>query len=76
MAYTLAELAVGQSGRVVSLDFPPHKLRRLQELGLTPGSTVTPLHRSPRGAITAYGVLDAVIALRAGDARRITVLSL
>ena len=45
----------------------------MQELGLTPGAAVTALHRAPWGGITAYGVLDTVVALRDGDARQISI---
>lgn len=63
----------GEQGRVAALDFPPAMLRRLRELGFLPGSTVTALHRAPFGGSTAYGVLDTVVALRDGDARRIAL---
>ena len=60
MARTLDALSPGEQGRVAALDFPPAMLRRLRELGFLPGST-------------AYGVLDTVVALRDGDARKITL---
>ena len=47
MAETLDALVPGDSCRVTSLQLPPHKQRRMQELGLTVGSTVTALHRGP-----------------------------
>lgn len=73
MAETLDALVPGDSCRVTSLQLPPHKQRRMQELGLTVGSTVTALHRGPWGGIAAYGVLDTVVALRDCDALHITV---
>lgn len=73
MAETLEQLPLGGSGRVAVIDLPEHKLRRMQELGLTPGSMVVALHRAPWGGITAYGVLDTVVALRDCDARHITI---
>ena len=51
MAETLDALVPGNSCRVTSLQLPPHKQRRMQELGLTVGSTVTALHRG-RGAVS------------------------
>ena len=48
-------------------------LRRLRELGFLPGGVITALHRAPFGGSTAYGVLDTVVALRDGDARKITL---
>lgn len=73
MAYTLAQLPLGASGRVAALDFPPPKARRMADLGFLPGGLVTALHTAPFGGITAYQVLDTVIALRDTDARRITL---
>ena len=73
MAYTLAQLRPGESGCVAALDFPPQKARRMADLGFLPGGWVTALHTAPIGGITAYQVLDTVIALRDTDARRIAL---
>ena len=73
MAYTLAQLRPGESGCVAALDFPPQKARRMADLGFLPGGRVTALHTAPFGGITAYQVLDTVIALRDTDARRIAL---
>ena len=63
-------------GRVAALDFPPRKARRMEDLGFLPGQQVTALHTPPFGGITAYQVLDTVIALRDTDASRITLYTL
>ena len=84
MTYTLAQLPPGESGRVAALDFPPRKARRMEELvenreaadRFLPGQQVTALHTPPFGGITAYQVLDTVIALRDTDASRITLYTL
>ena len=73
MTYTLAQLPSGESGRVAALDFPPRKARRMEDLGFLPGQRVTALYTPPFGGITAYQVLDTVIALRDTDASRITL---
>ena len=70
MTYTLAQLPPGESGCVAALDFPPRKARRMEDLGFLPGQQVTALHTPPFGGITAYQVLDTVIALRDTDASR------
>ena len=75
MTQTLAQLSPGESGRVAALDFPSKKARRMEDLGFLPGQRVTALHTAPFGGITAYQVLDTVIALRDTDARRITLQS-
>lgn len=76
MTYTLAQLPPGESGRVAALDFPPRKARRMEDLGFLPGQQVTALNTPPFGGITAYQVLDTVIALRDTDASRITLYTL
>ena len=68
MTQTLAQLSPGESGRVAALDFPSKKARRMEDLGFLPGQRVTALHTAPFGGITAYQVLDTVIALRDTDA--------
>ena len=50
--------------------------RRMEDLGFLPGQQVTALHTPPFGGITAYQVLDTVIALRDTDASRITLYTL
>ena len=62
----LSGLDLGQSARVVALSVamrPPER-RRLLDLGLIPGTEVTPEIRSPAGDPTGYLVRGAVIALR------------
>lgn len=72
-APTLAALAVGQHGEVVSIDESCQGLtrRRLLDLGFTPGAAVkvemSGVFRDPR----AYRVRDTLIALREEDARRV-----
>lgn len=73
MAKTLADLAVGHSGRVTAVSLTGAKRVRLQELGFLPGSVVTALQESPFGDPVAYAVLDTVIALRRSDARNIKI---
>ncbi len=75
MAKTLADLSVGQSGRVAAVSLTGPKRARLQELGFLPGSVITALHESPFGDPVAYAVLDTVIALRRSDAARIEIES-
>ena len=50
--------------------------RRMEDLGFLTGQQVTALHTPPFGGITAYQVLDTVIALRDTDASRITLYTL
>lgn len=55
---------------------PAPEGRRMEDLGFLPGQQVTALHTPPFGGITAYQVLDTVIALRDTDASRITLYTL
>ena len=68
---TLDRLPLNTPGRVRSLACSPDLSQRLEDLGLTVGASVLPLHRSPAGSPTAYLVRGAVIALRREDAARI-----
>ena len=68
---TLLALEPGQTGRVLAVEVPGSMGRRLREIGLTPGTQVSCLGRSPLGDPSAYLVRGAVIALRAGDSGRI-----
>jgi len=74
-AATLASLAVGAHGRVVSLSPACRGLqrRRLMDLGVVPGTVIAVEMRSPAGDPTAYGIRGATVALRDDQARLIFV---
>ena len=61
---TLDALRVGQWGQVAEVLTEPAMRRRLLDLGLVPGTAV-----SPAGDPAAYLIRGAVIALRRRDAR-------
>ena len=67
---SLDTLAVGESGRVLSLS--PRcrgaERRRLMDLGVLPGTILTVEMRSPSGDPTAYWIRGALIALRTEQA--------
>ncbi len=71
----LADLCHGQSGRVLGISRQCRGLerRRLLDLGVLPGTVITAEMRSPSGDPTAYRIREAVIGLRADQARMITV---
>lgn len=64
----LNTLAVGQSGVVADVAAESAMRRRLFDLGLVPGTTVTCTAVSPAGDPAAYLIRGAVIALRGKDA--------
>jgi len=69
----LTHLREGESAMVASLLNQGGIKRRLQDLGLIPGTTVRCVHKSPYGDPVAYGIRGAVIALRSDDAKSVLV---
>ncbi len=70
---TLSRLRVGERATVVSLTSQGIQRRRMLDLGLTRGTVVEALHRSPAGDPVAYYIRGAVIALREDDAKKVLV---
>jgi ferrous iron transport protein A len=69
----LTNLCEGESGKVASLLNKGSIKRRLQDLGLVPGTQVQCIHKSPYGDPVAYGIRGAVIALRTDDAKEVLI---
>lgn len=59
---------MGQSARVTCVRAEPALRRRLLDIGLIPGTTVTCVALSPAGDPAAYRIRGAIIALRTRDA--------
>ena len=74
----LVDLRQGESGRVLDISQECRGLerRRLLDLGVLPGTVITAEMRSPSGDPTAYRIRDAVIGLRAEQARMINIARL
>ena len=70
---TLDQASPQEHVRVLSLSHTGAMRRRLQELGLVPGTVVKCVGKSPGGDPLAYLIRGAVIAIRAGDASKIEV---
>ncbi len=70
---TLNNLPVGTTGIVVDMELDGVMRRRLQDLGLIPGTQVLPTKKSPGKGPTAYRVRESVYALRLEDAKRVFV---
>ncbi|MBQ4340073.1 MAG: ferrous iron transport protein A [Firmicutes bacterium] len=68
---TLNQLSVGQKAKISALNSTGNLRRRMLDLGITQGTTVEVLHKSPSGDPTAYSVRGTVIALRNEDAEKI-----
>lgn len=69
----LSQLPPGRSGVVREIRCAPALEMRLEDLGLTEGTEVRCLHKSPAGTPAAYEIRGAVIALRRRDAEQILV---
>lgn len=72
---TLADLRRGEKAAVVGYgtDVEPAVARRLFDLGLVPGVTITMVRRAPLGDPVIYRVGDYEIALRRSQARCVGV---
>lgn len=68
---TLNCLRPGEKGRIKRLLTEGPLRRRLTDIGLTEGTEVLCLGRSPGGDPSAYLIRGAVIAIRSGDGRDI-----
>lgn len=67
----LSSLRPGQKARVREIRIRGGMRRRLLDLGLTEGTAVECLGESPGGALSAFLIRGAVIALRRSDSRDI-----
>ena len=69
----LCELQPGQCAIVWQLNTVGRMRRRLLDLGLTPGTPVCCVGVSPGGDPAAYGIRQAVIAIRRADGATVRV---
>lgn len=70
---SLSELVPGETGIVTEISSHSRIRRRLQDLGLVPGTRVECVNEGPLGALKAYEIRRTVIAIRQEDARQIFV---
>jgi ferrous iron transport protein B len=73
---TLAELAVGGSGRVQTVGGEPEFRQRLLELGIVPGVRVRVTRTAPLGDPIEIEVRGSEFSLRRAEARQVSVLAL
>jgi Fe2+ transport system protein FeoA len=69
----LSELKEGQKAKVLTLLNPEKLKKRLENIGLTRGATITLLKKAPLGDPIEIGVRDFYMALRKSDAELIYV---
>lgn len=72
-AISLRSLNVGDSGTIASVEAPGELNRRIRDMGLTPGSTVTVVGRAPLQDPVALRLSGVTIMLRNKEADYITV---
>jgi ferrous iron transport protein A len=73
VARSLAELAPGDRGRVVSVAGDADAARRLMDLGLIRGTTVEVVRRAPLGDPMEVKLRGFMLTLRRTEAEHITV---
>ncbi|MGN8967982.1 FeoA family protein [Intestinimonas sp. HCP28S3_D6] len=66
-------LPEGESARVLHVGGEAAMRRRLMDLGLIPGTSVTCRGRAPAGDPGAYSFLGCVVALRSRDAAAVAL---
>ncbi|MCI6007376.1 FeoA family protein [Oscillospiraceae bacterium LCP25S3_E10] len=71
---TLNQVPIGKKCVVDCLMSAGKQRRRLLDLGLTQGTVVEPVQKSPFGSLRAYEIRGGVIALRYEDAVCVRVL--
>lgn len=69
----LDQLAIGESGRIVSVTGTDTIAIRLLEMGLTPGEPMTLLGFAPLGDPIEFSIRGYRITLRASEAGRVLV---
>ena len=73
MEIGLHRLVPGAQAVVTRMEGEFSSRRRLEELGLVPGTMVRCCYRSPGGFVTALEFRGMVLALRTRDLRRVKV---
>ncbi|MCL2096720.1 MAG: ferrous iron transport protein A [Oscillospiraceae bacterium] len=70
----LRELKSGERARIISVDCGSGEKNKLLNLGITVGTLIESLYKSPSGNPAAYLVRGAVFALRNETAEKIIIL--
>lgn len=70
---TLRNLSVGQSGRVLTVGGEKVLRRRLLDMGITPGTTITVKKIAPMGDPIELLLRGYVLTIRLEDAEQITL---
>ena len=69
----LRNMAINQTGTIVSVRVGGELGRRIREMGLVPGTEITIKQRAPLNDPVALRVMDGTLTLRNSEADHITV---
>lgn len=70
---TLNELGFNKTGYIKNVNCTSEVKRRLLDLGLINGTSITPLFISPSGDPTAFEIRQSIIAIREEDTKLIDI---
>ena len=73
MKIKLSDLKLGEKGTILYLNNDGMMRRRLLDMGFVKGEKVEKVLESPLKDPTAYKILNAIVALRNDDGRKIIV---
>ena len=69
----LNDLAIGENGRILSINCNENIKRRLLDLGFVKGSNITKIFSSPFLNPCAYSIRGSIISIRNDDAKKISI---
>lgn len=69
----LTDLKIDSTAKIDHISCESHIKRRFLDLGIVPGTFITPIFKSIAGDPIAYEVRDTVLAIRKQDARNIFI---
>ena len=70
---TLDKLSLNESAYIIKNNINTENKRHLLNLGITKGSKITAIYKSPFNDPTAYLVKETIIAIRKEDAKKIII---
>lgn len=70
---TLDQLPINQQGMILELNCNLSIKKRLLDLGLVPGTYITPIFFSPFGEPTAFEFRNTIISIRNNDTSHVLV---
>ena len=70
---TLDQLPINQTGIILDLNCNHSIKKRLLDLGLIPGTSITPVFTSPFGEPTAFEFRNTIVSIRNNDTSHIFV---